>query len=432
MSDEFHLRVQELLERALSLDSAQRQAYLKRECGRNDLLLQEVLSLLPHYEQMRAFELERPQKTALGMPGTTTYGQIAVAVEQEPPELEPELPFALGQYRVVQVLGRGGMGVVYRAVYPTLRKEFAIKVLRKDLVSYEDRWRFAFEAHILRQVRHPGIARITHASEISTATGPQPYFVMEYIKGESLIRYAESHKLDVDARLAVFCRVCEAVEYAHWHGVIHRDLKPSNILVDTTGQPKVLDFGIARLAELQADALRNERGRFVGTPEYASPEQTRGLTEQLTPRSDVYSLGLIAHELLTGRRPRLDQGRLHLDVSRVCPTDKRGREPSNLGEFHYFLKAVLCNALAHDEAQRYATAGELGADMEALRGMIAPPRGLAALTSRLRDLICPRSQWSPSSASRPLSAVLRKRVSMALEAEDHYLQQGRPAPHSGS
>jgi serine/threonine protein kinase len=430
MASELHLRVQEVLEGALKVDPAQRAAYLNRECGRNDLLLQEVLSLLPHYEQTREFEPERPRKTALGMPGTTTFAEVGRAVENEQRQPEPEPPFCIGQYKVLELLGRGGMGVVYRAVYPTLHKQFAIKVLRKDLLSYEDRWRFAFEAHILRQLRHPGIAQITHASEISTATGPQPYFVLEYIEGESLIKFADSHAMGVGARLELFCRVCEAVEYAHHHGIIHRDLKPGNILVDATGQPKILDFGIARLAEFQVDALSSEYGRFVGTREYASPEQMRGDTEQLTPRSDVYSLGLIAHELLAGKRPRLEQGRLYLDVSRVCPTDERGRRPANLREFQYYLAGVLRSALAHDEARRYVSAGELAADMEALRALIAPPRRWAALKARLRDLFLPRGEWSPSSASRPLSAVLRKRVLMALEAEDHNLLRDPPATRS--
>ncbi len=427
MPTELHLRVQEILEAAVGLKDPERTRFINRECGDGPELLKEVRSLLPHYLQMRDFEPERPRTTALHLPGTTTFARVGAAVAAEPPEPEPEPPFCIGQYKVLQVLGRGGMGVVYRAVYPTLHRQFAIKVLRKDLLSYEDRWRFAFEAHILRQLRHPGIAQITHASEISTATGPQPYFVLEYIEGESLVRYVESHALDVRARLALFCRVCEAVHYAHHRGVIHRDLKPGNILVDAAGQPKILDFGIARLAEFQVAPLSSEDGRFVGTREYASPEQVRGDTEQLTPRSDVYSLGLIAHELLTGKLPQIIAGRLNLDLARICPTDDLGRPPSNLKEFRYYLAGIFRTALARDESKRYASAGELGADVEALVSLITPPTRWAALKARLTNLFSPRGEWSPSPANRPLSAVLRKRVAMALEAEDHHLPHEPPA-----
>ena len=420
MPTEFHLQVQEILEAALQTRPEARAAFIQWACTGNTKLRDEVNSLLPHYAVMRDFEPQRPHGEQWQLPGTTTFAQAGEeAVALEAAELERTPPFCIDQYRVLEVLGRGGMGVVYRAVHATLRRPFAIKVLRTGLVSAEDRWRFAFEAQILRRLRHPGIAQIMHANEIKTDRGAQPYFVLEYILGDTLTRFAAESELDVRQRLSLFTRVCEPVEYAHRRGIIHRDLKPANILVEPTGQPKVLDFGIARLAEFESTPLCNERGRFIGTREYASPEQLRGRSEELTPRSDVFTLGMVLHELLTGHVPRRVDNKLRLRLSGLVLNDDAGRPVRGQREFHYYLTAIFRRALAGDPAKRYASAGGLGADIADLLAFFPASSGWSAFKQRVAGMLSRQTECRTSPTNRPLSAVLRKRIAMAIDAEDY-------------
>ena len=322
MSTRFHRRVQRILEAVSQAEPDWRESLIQEACEGDPKLLEEVRSLLPHYETAGEFKPGRPLGSAWGLPGTTTFTRAADAAADEP-EWTP--PFAIAPYTVVKVLGRGGMGVVYRAVNPATHRVVAIKVLRKRLRSREDRRRFMFEEEILRQLQHTGIgrflhggiARIVHRNTPQAPPDRRPYFVMEYIAGQSLTAFAREHELDVRARLALLAKVCEALEHAHRRGIIHRDLKPDNILVEESGQPKVLDFGIAQILEFESTLIRNEDGQFAGTREYASPEQMAGRVKDLTPASDVYTLGLIAHELLTGRLPPRKGGKVRLRLADV-------------------------------------------------------------------------------------------------------------------
>jgi serine/threonine protein kinase len=432
MLTEFHEHVQRILEQAVQMTADLRAQFVRRACADQPDLLREVQSLLPHYEKMQDFEPLRPHGSAWNLPGAVTCAEVqaqaAVAAA------EPKLPFCIDQYRAVEVLGRGGMGVVYRAMHATLHRPFALKVLRRELLSPELCWRFAFEAHLLRQLRHPGIARVLHTNEVSTTAGHQPYYVMEFIQGEPITRYADRRSLGTRARLALFAKVCDAMAYAHERGIVHRDLKPDNILVEESGQPKVLDFGIAGLDEFGTTMVHDRDGRFMGTFTYASPEQRAGVVEHLTPRSDVFSLGLIAHELFAGQVPARVNERVQLALDAVRLDDYLIARGFDEEAFRYYLKSTIAAAVTKPPEDRYASAGEFGAALESLLADYTVPSRWARLKSHVRSLFWPRSDWSSSPISRPLKAVLRTRLAleMQLNGERGPTPDGSPAAPGAS
>ncbi|MCC6594888.1 MAG: serine/threonine protein kinase, partial [Rhodanobacteraceae bacterium] len=211
----------------------------------------------------------------------------------------------VGAWRIVRELDAGGMGVVYlgERADGAYEQQVAIKLMRVAPWASEDEQRdfaarFDNERRLLARVEHPNVARILDGG--STADGV-PYLVMEYVDGVSLTRWCDERKLDVVARLALFCKVCDGVQAAHRHLIVHRDLKPGNILVGSDGQPRLLDFGIARTLDLSTRGIDQPTVAGAMTPAYASPEQVRH--EPLTTASDVYSLGVVLYELISGRRP---------------------------------------------------------------------------------------------------------------------------------
>jgi WD40 repeat protein len=238
----------------------------------------------------------------------------------------------------------------------------AVKVIRPGIASPELVKRFTREAQVLGRLHHPGIAQIYEAG---VAADGQPFFAMELIRGLPLTEYARHLRLDTAARLAVAAKVCDAVQHAHEKGVIHRDLKPGNIPVDETGQPKVLDFGVARAtdADLQTTTGRTEVGQLIGTLAYMSPEQMAADPRLLDRRADVYALGVILFELLAGRLPYDLQHLPLAEVARVI----RDQEPSRLGSidthFRGDIETIVARALEKDKSRRYASAAELASDL---------------------------------------------------------------------
>jgi serine/threonine protein kinase len=240
----------------------------------------------------------------------------------------------------------------------------------------------------------------------------RPYFVMEFIHGESLVKYADANGLNALQRLALLSRICDAVEYAHHHGVVHCDLKPDNILVNASGQPKILDFGIAKLQHFGIQPLCDTK-HFVGTLAYSSPEQRAPRSHSMSPASDVYSLGLIMHELLTGRLPKRMGARLVLDVEKLPCTGLPASDAGKDREFQHACRGIVATALRGTRGKRYTTAGELGEDLEELCRLFSPPSGnriSAWLAALRRD-----KPTSPTGHSRLLCALLRTRIGIGLD-----------------
>jgi WD40 repeat protein len=260
------------------------------------------------------------------------------------------------------------MGTVYEAEQDNPRRTVALKVIRPGLVSPELLKRFAREAQILGRLHHPGIAQI---HEAGVAEDGQPFFAMEFVRGLPLDEYARGHGLDAAGRLDLLARVCEAVQHAHDRGIIHRDLKPSNILVDETGQPRVLDFGVARAVDpgTLTSASVTGTAQLVGTLGYMSPEQVAADPDALDCRSDVYTLGVILFQLLAGRPPYDVEGLPLTEAARVI----REQEPPRLGSIDAGLRGdvetIVARTLEKDRARRYPSAAELADDIRRhLRG----------------------------------------------------------------
>ncbi|MBI1852415.1 MAG: serine/threonine protein kinase [Planctomycetes bacterium] len=343
MSAEGARRAEDLFLAALDVSAAERPGFLRERCGDDDELRVEVESLLAHHVESTGF-LETP---------------IAEAIS-------PPVPERIGDYAIRGMVGEGGMGVVYLAEQENPRRTVALKMIRPGLASRETLRRFEREARLIGRLQHPGIAQIFEAGTADAGLGPQPFFAMELIRGRTLIEHAESERLGIRERLSLFVRVCVAVEHAHRAGVIHRDLKPSNVLVDATGQPKVIDFGVARATDsgVEGTTLRTDVGRLMGTLPYMSPEQCAASPESIDARSDVYALGVIGYELLTGKLP-LDVGeRPLLEAARIVREDDATPLSSYGAIFRGDLETIFAKALEKDRARRYASAGELARDVD--------------------------------------------------------------------
>jgi len=279
------------------------------------------------------------------------------------------LPRRIGPYRVLSLLGEGGMGVVYLAQQESPSREIALKVVRGGVGSPSLLRRFEHEAEILGRLRHPGIAQVYDAGTAQTPMGPQPFFAMELVRGEPLHRFVANQKSDLRTRLALFAKICDAVQHAHHRGILHRDLKPANILVERREggelQPRVLDFGVARI--VREDGPHRTRytaaGQMIGTVGYMSPEQLGADPGSIDTRSDVYSLGVILYELLAGRPPHnIADTPPHVAIRRVQeeePTSITRFDPAFRGD----LDTVVRKAMERDPARRYESASELAADV---------------------------------------------------------------------
>jgi WD40 repeat protein len=278
------------------------------------------------------------------------------------PMADGALPASFGRYRVVRRLGEGGMGTVYEVEQDSPRRSVALKVMRPGLDSPEYRKRFAQEASILGRLHHVGIALV---HEAGVTEDGRLYFAMELIRGLTLGEHVRRHSPDVRVRLELVALICDAVQHAHEQGVVHRDLKPSNVLVEETGQPKVLDFGVAHAtgADALGSTAHTRTGQMLGTLGYMSPEHVAADARSIDARSDVYALGVILYELLADRLPYRLDGLSIPEIVRVI----REAEPSRLGSinkhFRGEIETIVAKALEKEKARRYQSAGELAQDL---------------------------------------------------------------------
>ena len=261
-------------------------------------------------------------------------------------------------YHVMEKLGEGGMGTVWRAMQLSTRREVALKLLSEGMIGSENaQARFQREVEVAARLEHPNIARV-YDSGLHRGVC---HYAMELVEGLRLDEFVKKNKLSRDAILAIMQRVCLAVQHAHVNGVIHRDLKPSNILVTADGEPHIVDFGLARGFEDQHATITG-LGHVAGTPAYMAPEQARGELDKTDTRTDVYSLGVVMCALLTGQSPHDLTGSTLQILTRIGT--HQVRRPRALSpEIDRELEAVLLKAMAHEPDERYPTAGALAADI---------------------------------------------------------------------
>src|SRR5262245_45856875 len=283
---------------------------------------------------------------------------------QGPAAGDPLVGAQIGPFTVLRRLGEGGMGTVYLARQEKPAREVALKLLRSAVVSERMLRRFELEAEMLGRLHHPGIAQIHQAGTFATPQGQQPYIAMEFVDGKPVDVYARLHALTMAQRLELAANICDAVQHAHQKGLVHRDLKPGNILVTADGQPKVLDFGVARAVESDVQlTAHTEAGDLVGTLAYMSPEQVGGEPDELDTRSDVYALGVVVYELLTGRLPFEIERKLVHEAVRMI----REEEPRRLSTidqvYRGAVETIVAKALAKEKNRRYQSASALAADL---------------------------------------------------------------------
>jgi serine/threonine protein kinase/tetratricopeptide (TPR) repeat protein len=297
MIDDRRKRAEDLFQAAADLPAGQRSRFIGERCGPDEALRAEVERLVRAHEDDTDDGLDVGAMDLTQLTGPSPPGE------------------SIGPYKLLSVLGEGGMGVVYLAEQTApVRRRVAIKVLKGGMDPDEVVPRFELERQLLGSLNHAGIARLYDGG--TTGDG-RPYFVMEYVEGQELGAYCDAHRLSIDARLRLFQKVCAAVHCAHQNLVVHQDIKPGNILVTSDGEPKLLDFGIAKLLNPEMSLLAGvaRPGGRVMTPEYASPEQVRG--EPITTASDVYALGVLLYELLTGHAPYRLESRAMDEIERV-------------------------------------------------------------------------------------------------------------------
>jgi serine/threonine protein kinase/tetratricopeptide (TPR) repeat protein len=306
-------------------------------------------------------------------------GATALAAgEQACSSASPSYVPQVDGYEIVRELSRGGQGVVYQAIQQSTRRKVAIKVLLEGpYASKAAHRRFEREIELIAQLKHSNIISIFHSG--ATSDGRQ-FYVMDYVRGTPLHQYVRERKLTLEATLKLFATVCEAVQYAHQKGIIHRDLKPSNILVEADGTPKVMDFGLAKLLAGPVETLVSISQEMVGTLPYMSPEQARGNPDEVDTRTDIYALGVILYELLTGHYPYPVVGQImevlkHITETPATPPSKRWTSDSgvtrrNSGKLRLGqcpiddeVQTLVLKALSKERERRYQSAGELARDI---------------------------------------------------------------------
>ena len=366
MDQERHQKIFDLFNKAADQPDSEREAFLRKESGGDESLVVEVMRLLAH-----------------------DPGSVCPAPRAATPDL---IDTMIDQYRLLEILGSGGMGEVYLAEQETpIRRKVALKIIKLGMDTKEVIARFQSERQALALMDHVNIAKIHDAG--ATQEG-RPYFVMEYVEGVPITHYCDRHRLSTPERLGLFVQICQAIHHAHQKGIIHRDIKPSNVLVSRqngSSIPKVIDFGVAKATSRRHTecTVFTEQGQLVGTPEYMSPEQAEMTGRFVDTTTDVYSLGVLLYELLTGKLPfESDTLRKagHDEIRRIIREEEPAKPSSRLSTLGDQAISVASNrqtsvsaharrvrgeldwitmrALEKDRSRRYQSASEFALDIE--------------------------------------------------------------------
>ncbi|MDQ4120740.1 MAG: protein kinase [Acidobacteriota bacterium] len=364
MSKDFWQKIEEIFPVIADLPAAERDERLRELCAGDEKLRQEISDLLAADAKAGDF-CETPAVMPSSLSGAFFHKQ-----PKKPVTLELNGQ-KFGAYRIVRKIAAGGMGAVYLAVRADgeFEKEVAVKLVKTGADTEFNLRRFRHERQILARLEHPNIARLIDGGTTNSGT---PYLVMEYVEGKPLFDYCEAHRLDLSNKIELFQQICAAVSYAHEAGVIHRDLKPGNILVTENGIVKLLDFGISKIFD--ADSHNNSDAQTATlmrqmTPEYASPEQIKG--EKMTPATDVYSLGVLLYELLTGKRPYKFPSRSPHEIARViCEQEVQNPKHEAQTLISDELSFIVLKALRKNPFERYVSVADLSLKVErALAGL---------------------------------------------------------------
>lgn len=392
-------RISQLFDEALALPQPQRDIFLDRECGSDMDLRSQIEALLAH-DPVAESDL---------------LATVSAAAESLSNTIESTEGGRIGAYSVVREIGRGGMGIVYLAQRSDgqFQQQVAIKVIRHGLDSEYLLNRFRYERRILARLNHSNIARILDGG--TTADG-RPYLVMDYIEGQPLLEYCAARNLGTRQKLRLFLDLCAAVQHAHQRTVIHRDIKPGNIMVTADGVAKLLDFGIAKVLEAEADSPNAPTMQML-TPDYASPEQVRG--QEVTAASDIYSLGAVLYQLLTGKSPHRFADRSALSIAKtICDTEPL-RPSTAAPEIRRELRGDLDNivrmAMRKEPERRYNSVAQLAEDiLRHLDGrpVIAAPATLAYRTSKFLA----RYRWGVAAAAMVVLSMVAGTVVSVREA----------------
>jgi serine/threonine-protein kinase len=417
ISSEYWQRLESLFHAAAEMNPSARKKYLDQACAGEDELRRQVESLILCSNESQQIIDGVISKEAAGVTGLAIGERI-------------------GQYEIVRELGQGGMGVVYLALRADdqFQKHVAIKLMRSEFMSRSTVERFRTERQILANLEHPGIAGLLDGGD--TAAG-WPYVVMEYVDGVPVDIYCARHRLSIRERLVLFCRIADAVSYAHRNLIVHRDIKPENVLVTAGGDPKLLDFGIAKL--LTSDAASSTPASMrnltiaaerLMTPGYASPEQARG--EPITTLSDVYSLGVLLYKLLTERMPLHIGSTRASDIEReICDTapTRPSMAARETGAWLKLSKAsahdldtILLVALEKDPQRRYSSVEAFQEDIERYLGGF-PVQARSSSFAYHASKFVGRHRWGVAGATLALLLIVGFSIGMAVLAKR--LQQQR-------
>ena len=382
-------RIRELFERASTMEEPARSRFLSETTADDPQLRIEVERLLESGTNAEFLEPPDPARLAASLEAP----RAPTSESRSCDDLDPGT--RLGSYRILNRIGRGGMGTVFAAEQDRPHRRVALKVLRDPLGGSEVRRRFLVEAELLGRLRHPGIATVFEVGEEVLPDGRTvPFFALELVEGaRDLIGYSNEQGLDLRARIALLQEVLMAVHHGHLAGVVHRDLKPDNLLVDRDGRPKVIDYGVACAVDpaLTPTELHSQGVHVVGTLQYMAPEQLRGGSEHLDHRADVYALGLVLYELISGARPYDLLGKPLTEVLEQLASERRPPPSEHNPGVPRELDWICLRAIASPREDRYTSAEAFSEDLERFfAGEVvraSPPGGLSGALYRTRKFV---------------------------------------------